>query len=57
VPAALANLTRVVSAARQQGTADREAEDLLHQADDLATPFRSATRMTSARMHRRNWWS
>jgi tRNA A-37 threonylcarbamoyl transferase component Bud32 len=36
VPGALANLTRVVTAARQQGTADHEAEDLLHQADDLA---------------------
>ena len=33
--AALANLAAVVNAARQQGTADREAEDLLHQADDL----------------------
>jgi hypothetical protein len=36
VPAALANLTAVVTAARQQGTVDQEAEDLLHQADDLA---------------------
>jgi hypothetical protein len=36
VEAALAYLTAVVTAARQQGTADREAEDLLHQADDLA---------------------
>jgi hypothetical protein len=36
VPAALANLAAVVTAARQQGTADKEAEDLLHQADDLA---------------------
>jgi hypothetical protein len=36
VPAALANLTQVVTAAQRQGTADREAKDLLHQADDLA---------------------
>jgi hypothetical protein len=36
VDAALANLTAVITAARQQGTADQEAEDLLHQADDLA---------------------
>jgi hypothetical protein len=36
VPAALANLTQVVTAARQQGTADHEAEDLLHLANDLA---------------------
>jgi eukaryotic-like serine/threonine-protein kinase len=36
VPAALANLAAVVTAARQQGTADQEAEDLLHQADELA---------------------
>jgi hypothetical protein len=36
VEAALANLTAVITAARQQGTADQEAEDLLHQADDLA---------------------
>jgi eukaryotic-like serine/threonine-protein kinase len=36
VDAALANLTAVVAAARQQGTVDQEAEDLLHQADDLA---------------------
>jgi eukaryotic-like serine/threonine-protein kinase len=36
VDAALANLTAVVTAARQQGTVDQEAEDLLHQADDLA---------------------
>jgi hypothetical protein len=33
--AALVNLAAVINAARQQGTADREAEDLLHQADDL----------------------
>ena len=33
---ALANLTAVITAARQQGTVDQEAEDLLHQADDLA---------------------
>jgi hypothetical protein len=36
VPAALANLTAVIGAARQQGTADQEAEDLLDQAADLA---------------------
>jgi eukaryotic-like serine/threonine-protein kinase len=36
MPAALANLIQVVSAARQQGTADQQTEDLLHQADDLA---------------------
>jgi eukaryotic-like serine/threonine-protein kinase len=36
VDAALANLTAVITAARQQGTVDKEAEDLLHQADDLA---------------------
>jgi tRNA A-37 threonylcarbamoyl transferase component Bud32 len=36
VEAALANLTAAITAARQQGTVDQEAEDLLHQADDLA---------------------
>jgi len=36
VDTALANLTAVITAARQQGTIDQEAEDLLHQADDLA---------------------
>jgi hypothetical protein len=36
VDAALANLTAVITAARQQGTVDQEAEDLLHQADELA---------------------
>ena len=36
VQAALANLSAVIAAARQQGTVDQEAEDLLHQADDLA---------------------
>jgi hypothetical protein len=36
VPAALANLTAVITTARQQGTADQEAEDLLDQAADLA---------------------
>jgi hypothetical protein len=36
VPAALANLTAVISAARQQGTADQQAENLLDQAADLA---------------------
>ena len=34
--AALANLTAVISAARQQGTADQAAEALLDQAADLA---------------------
>ena len=36
VPAALANLTAVISTARQQGTADQAAEELLDQAADLA---------------------
>jgi eukaryotic-like serine/threonine-protein kinase len=36
VSAALANLRSVISAARQQGTADQAAEDLLDQAADLA---------------------
>jgi len=36
VPAALANLTAVITTARQQGTADQAAEDLLDQAADLA---------------------
>jgi len=36
VEAALANLSAVITAARQQGTIDQEAEDLLHQANDLA---------------------
>jgi len=36
VEAALANLTVVITAARQQGSVDQEAEDLLHQAEDLA---------------------
>jgi tRNA A-37 threonylcarbamoyl transferase component Bud32 len=36
VGVAVANLTAVIAAARQQGTADQEAEDLLHQANDLA---------------------
>jgi hypothetical protein len=36
VDAALANLAAVLTAARQQGTADQEAQDLLHQTDDLA---------------------
>jgi eukaryotic-like serine/threonine-protein kinase len=36
VEAALANLTAVITAARQQGSVDQQAEDLLHQADDLA---------------------
>ena len=34
--AALADLTAVISAARQQGSVDQEAEDLLPQAEDLA---------------------
>ena len=34
--AALANLTAVITAARQQGTVDQEVEDLLGQAGDLA---------------------
>jgi tRNA A-37 threonylcarbamoyl transferase component Bud32 len=36
VESALADLTAVITAARQQSTVDQEAEDLLHQADDLA---------------------
>ena len=40
VPSALANLTAVVTAARQQGTADHQAEDLLDRADDLANAVR-----------------
>jgi len=36
VPAALANLRAVITTARQQGTADQEAEALLGQAADLA---------------------
>jgi serine/threonine-protein kinase len=36
VPAALANLRAVITTARQQGTADQEAEALLDQAADLA---------------------
>jgi hypothetical protein len=40
VQGALANLTQVVTAARQQGTVDHEAEDLLHQAGDLAKALR-----------------
>jgi hypothetical protein len=35
VDAALANLSAVIAAARQQGPADQEVEDLLHQAGDL----------------------
>jgi serine/threonine-protein kinase len=35
-PAALANLIAVITTARQQGTADQEAEELLDQAADLA---------------------
>jgi hypothetical protein len=40
VPAALANLTAVATAARQQGTVDREAEDLLPQPTTWPTPSR-----------------
>jgi eukaryotic-like serine/threonine-protein kinase len=40
VAAALADLTQVVTAARQQGTVDQEAEDLLHQANDLEKAVR-----------------
>jgi hypothetical protein len=36
VEAALANLTAVIAAARQQGTVDQEVEELLGQAGDLA---------------------
>jgi hypothetical protein len=36
VPAALANLTAVITTARQQGTADQAAEELVDQAADLA---------------------
>jgi hypothetical protein len=36
VEAALANLTAVITAARQQGTVDQEVEELLGQAGDLA---------------------
>jgi hypothetical protein len=36
VPAALANLTAVITTARQRGTADQAAEALLDQAADLA---------------------
>jgi hypothetical protein len=36
VPAALVNLTAVITTARQQGTADQQAEALLSQAADLA---------------------
>jgi eukaryotic-like serine/threonine-protein kinase len=42
VDAALANLAAVVTAARQQGTVDQEAEDLLHQADDLANALQES---------------
>ena len=42
VQAALANLAAVVTAARQQGSADQEAEDLLRQANDLANAFQES---------------
>jgi eukaryotic-like serine/threonine-protein kinase len=42
VQAALANLTAVVNAALQQGTADREAQDLLHQAQDLTNALQES---------------
>ena len=70
VEAALANLTAVITAARQQGTIDQEAEDLLHQADDLANALqenpRTRTRTTArtrtgatarARTRPRSWRS
>ena len=41
VPAALANLTAVITTARQQGTADQEAEALLDQAADLANALQA----------------
>jgi eukaryotic-like serine/threonine-protein kinase len=41
VPAALANLTAVITTARQQGTADQAAEDLLDQAADLANALQA----------------
>jgi serine/threonine-protein kinase len=44
VEAALANLSAVITAARQQGTADQEAQDLLHQVDDLANAFQESTK-------------
>jgi hypothetical protein len=40
VQGALANLAAVVAAARQQGTVDQEAQDLLHQVDDLEKALR-----------------
>jgi hypothetical protein len=40
VQGALANLAAVIAAARQQGTVDQEAEDLLHQVDDLKKALR-----------------
>jgi hypothetical protein len=40
VQGALANLAAVIAAARQQGTVDQEAEDLLHQVDDLEKALR-----------------
>ena len=43
VQGALANLTAVLTAARQQGTVDQEAEDLLHEAGDLAKDLREGT--------------
>jgi hypothetical protein len=42
VPAALANLTAVITTARQQGTADQEAEELLDQAADLTNALQAA---------------
>jgi hypothetical protein len=44
VEAALANLTAVIGAARQQGTVDQEAEDLLHQAGDLAKALQESSK-------------
>ena len=40
--AALANLTAVVNAARQQGSADQEALDLLRHAHDLANTLQES---------------
>jgi eukaryotic-like serine/threonine-protein kinase len=48
VQAALANLAAVVNAARQQGIADREAEDLLQQADDLVNALQARRRRSSS---------
>jgi eukaryotic-like serine/threonine-protein kinase len=44
VPAALAKLAAVVTAARQQGSADQQSEDLLHQAEELAKALQELKR-------------